>query len=141
MRRLKGVDARLVSVLKEVVKHYDITILEGLRTEDRQRELMAKGASKTMKSKHLEGMAADVSPYPIPNWEDVNEFIFMAGDVSPYPIPNWEDVNEFIFMAGRIRQEADRLGVPIRWGGDWDRDDRTADNKFNDYVHFEIYDK
>ena len=120
MRRLKGVDARLVSVLKEVVKHYDITILEGLRTEDRQRELMAKGASKTMKSKHLEGMAADVSPYPI---------------------PNWEDVNEFIFMAGRIRQEADRLGVPIRWGGDWDRDDRTADNKFNDYVHFEIYDK
>ncbi len=120
MRRLKGVDVRLVSVLKEVVKHYDITILEGLRTEDRQRELMAKGASKTMKSKHLEGMAADVSPYPI---------------------PNWEDVNEFIFMAGRIRQEADRLGVPIRWGGDWDRDDRTADNKFNDYVHFEIYDK
>jgi len=120
MRRLKGVDARLVSVLKEVVKHYDITILEGLRTEDRQRELMAKGASKTMKSKHLEGMAADVSPYPI---------------------PNWEDVNEFIFMAGRICQEADRLGVPIRWGGDWDRDDRTADNKFNDYVHFEIYDK
>jgi len=44
-------------------------------------------------------------------------------------------------MAGRICQEADRLGVPIRWGGDWDRDDRTSDNKFNDYVHFEVYDK
>ena len=120
MRRLKGVDARLVSVLKEVVKHYDITILEGMRTKDRQKELVAKGASKTMKSKHLEGMAADVSPYPI---------------------PEWKDVSEFIFMAGRICQEADRLGVPVRWGGDWSMDDRTADNKFNDYVHFEVYDK
>mgnify|MGYP003150676958 FL=1 len=53
-QRLRGVDARLVSVLNEVVKHYDITILEGKRTEERQRELVAKGASKTMKSKHLE---------------------------------------------------------------------------------------
>ena len=55
MRRLKGVDARLVSVLKEVVKDYDITILEGMRTKDRQKELVAKGASKTMKSKHNNG--------------------------------------------------------------------------------------
>ena len=94
MRRLKGVDARLVSVLKGVVKDYDITILEGMRTKDRQKELMAKGASKTMKSKHIEGKAVDCAPYPL---------------------PNWEDVNEFIFMAGRICQEADRLGVPIRW--------------------------
>ena len=120
MRRLKGVDARLVSVLKEVVKHYDITILEGMRTKDRQKELVAKGASKTMKSKHIEGKAVDCAPYPL---------------------PKWEDVNEFIFMAGRICQEADRLGVPIRWGGDWSMNDRTSDNKFNDYVHFEVYDK
>jgi len=119
-RRLRGVDIKLVNVLNEVVKHYDITILEGLRSKTKQRELVAKGASKTMNSKHLEGKAVDIAPYPI---------------------PEWKHTSEFIFMAGRVMQEADRLGVNVRWGGDWNRNDRTSDNKFNDYVHFEIYDK
>ena len=120
-QRLRGVDARLVSVLNEVVKHYDITILEGKRTEERQRELVAKGASKTMKSKHLEGKAIDVAPYPI---------------------PDWDDTYQFIYMAGRVMQEADRLGVHLRYGGDWDRDDIVvSDQTFQDLVHFEIYDK
>ena len=68
-RRLRGVDTKLVNVLNEVVKHYDITMLEGLRSKTRQRELVAKGASKTMKSKHLEGKAVDIAPYPIPEWK------------------------------------------------------------------------
>lgn len=119
-RRLRGVDTKLINVLNEVVKHYDITILEGLRTKTKQKELVAKGASKTMNSKHLEGKAVDIAPYPI---------------------PEWKHTKEFVFMAGRVMQEADRLGVNIRWGGDWNRNDRTSDNKFNDYVHFEIYDK
>ena len=120
-QRLRGVDARLVSVLNEVVKHYDITILEGKRTEARQRELVAKGASKPMKSKHLEGKAIDVAPYPI---------------------PDWDDTYQFIYMAGRVMQEADRLKVHLRYGGDWDRDDIVvSDQTFQDLVHFEIYDK
>jgi|TARA_R100001530_G_scaffold22342_3_gene18447 peptidoglycan L-alanyl-D-glutamate endopeptidase CwlK len=120
-RRLRGVDARLVSVLNEVVKHYDITVLEGKRSEERQHELVRKGASKTMKSKHLEGKAVDIAPYPV---------------------PNWEDTYQFIYMAGRVMQEADRLGVDLRYGGDWDRDETVvSDQKFQDLVHFEIYEK
>jgi len=120
-RRLQGVDARLISVLNEVVKHYDITVLEGKRSEERQSELVAKGASKTMKSKHLEGKAVDIAPYPV---------------------PNWEDTYQFIYMAGRVMQEADRLGVDLRYGGDWDRDETVvSDQKFQDLVHFEIYEK
>ena len=88
-KRLRGVDTRLISVLNEVVKYYDLTILEGKRTKERQEELVAKGASKTMKSKHLEGKAVDVAPYPI---------------------PDWKDTYQFIYMAGRVMQEADRLG-------------------------------
>lgn len=120
-RRLRGVDARLISVLNEVVKHYDLTILEGKRSEERQKELVAKGASKTMKSKHLEGKAVDVAPYPV---------------------PDWEDTYQFIYMAGRIMQEADRLGVTLRYGGDWDMDETVvSDQTFQDLVHFEIYEK
>jgi len=120
-RRLQGVDAKLISVLNEVVKHYDLTVLEGKRSKERQEELVAKGASKTMKSKHLEGKAVDIAPYPI---------------------PDWEDTYQFIYMAGRIMQEADRLGVTLRYGGDWDMDETVvSDQTFQDLVHFEIYEK
>ena len=38
-RRLKGVDARLVNVLNELIKIMDVTIIEGLRSKERQQEL------------------------------------------------------------------------------------------------------
>jgi len=44
--RLKGVDSRLVNVLNELVKIMDVTIIEGLRSADRQAELLEKGATK-----------------------------------------------------------------------------------------------
>jgi peptidoglycan L-alanyl-D-glutamate endopeptidase CwlK len=119
--RLRGVDTRLRNVLNEVVKFYDITILEGMRTEDRQRELVAKGASQTMKSKHIEGKAVDIAPYPV---------------------PDWKNKDQFVYMAGRVMQEADNQKVPVRWGGNWDRDNEVVtDQKFDDLVHFEITDK
>jgi len=77
--RLRGVDTRLRNVLNEVVKFYDITILEGMRTEDRQRELVAKGASQTMKSKHIEGKAVDIAPYPVPDWKNKDQFVLWPG--------------------------------------------------------------
>lgn len=119
--RLRGVDTRLRNVLNEVVKFYDITILEGMRTEDRQRELVAKGASQTMKSKHIEGKAVDIAPYPV---------------------PDWKNKDQFVYMAGRVMQEADNQKIPVRWGGNWDRDNEVVtDQKFDDLVHFEITDK
>jgi len=30
------------------------------------------------------------------------------------------------------------MGMKIRWGGDWDMDTQTKDNKFDDLVHFEL---
>lgn len=119
--RLRGVDTRLRNVLNEVVKFYDITILEGMRTEDRQRELVAKGASQTMKSKHIDGKAVDIAPYPV---------------------PDWKNKDQFVYMAGRVMQEADNQKIPVRWGGNWDRDNEVVtDQKFDDLVHFEITDK
>jgi hypothetical protein len=45
-------------------------------------------------------------------------------------------------MAGRVMQEADNQKVPVRWGGNWDRDNEVVtDQKFDDLVHFEITDK
>ena len=115
-QRLKGVKPELVNVLNELVKIMDVTIIEGLRSQERQNELVAKGASKTKYSKHIEGKAVDLAPYTI----------------------NWKDRERFHYMGGMVRGIGKQLNVNIRWGGDWDSDGEVADNSFDDLVHVEI---
>ena len=115
-QRLKGVKPELVNVLNELVKIMDVTIIEGLRSQERQNELVAKGASKTKYSKHIEGKAVDLAPYPI----------------------NWKDRERFHYMGGMVRGIGKQLNVNIRWGGDWDSDGEIKDNSFDDLVHVEI---
>lgn len=61
--RLKGVHPHLVEIMHEAIKttHIDFTVLEGLRSTDRQRKLVKSGASKTMNSRHLTGHAVDIA--------------------------------------------------------------------------------
>ena len=63
--RLQGVDDRMVSVVKMAItlSKVDFGVVQGLRTLDMQKELVAKGASQTMKSKHLDGLAVDLMAY------------------------------------------------------------------------------
>ena len=116
--RLKGVNVKLVNVLNALIKIMDVTIIEGVRSKERQAELLEKGATKVKYSKHMEGKAVDLAPYPI----------------------SWEDRERFHYMGGMVRGIGHKLGVNIRWGGDWDGDFETKDNKFDDLVHFEILD-
>ena len=129
-QRLKGVDARLVNVLNEVCKYYDITVIEGLRSQERQNELVAQGKSKTKFGKHVQGKAVDVAPYPI----------------------DWNARDDFHYLGGFVLGIATQMGVNVRWGGDWsspslDKDvmsgkeqRTTKDNGFDDLVHFELID-
>ena len=114
--RLKGVDIKLQHILNKLVKIMDVTIIEGLRSQERQDELVSKGASKTKYSKHIKGKAVDLAPYPI----------------------DWEDRERFHYMGGMIRGIAHELDIKIRWGGDWDSDGEIADNSFDDLVHVEL---
>ena len=114
--RLKGVNIKLQHILNQLVKIMDVTIIEGVRSQERQDELVAKGASKTKYSKHIQGKAVDLAPYPI----------------------DWEDRERFHYMGGMLRGIAHELDIKIRWGGDWDSDGEIADNSFDDLVHIEI---
>jgi len=116
--RLKGVDTRLVNVLNELIKIMDVTIIEGLRSGKRQEELLAKGATKVKYSKHMEGKAVDLAPYPV----------------------DWDNRDGFHYMGGMIRGIAHKLNLKVRWGGDWDSDGDVKDNGFDDLVHVEILD-
>ena len=120
--RLKGVDAKMINVLNEVCKYFDITVIEGLRSQERQDELVAQGKSKTKFGKHVHGKAVDIAPYPI----------------------DWDARDDFHYLGGFMLATAASMGVKIRWGGDWNASSlfkgqrTTKDNSFDDLVHFEI---
>jgi len=119
---LSTVDIRLQQLFHEVINHVDIRIVEGIRTVERQKELVATGKSKTMNSKHLKGLAID--------------FVPMKGlDVS-------YNINDCVYVAGIIKGIASQMqiGCKIRLGADWDGDNIISDEKFLDAVHIEIRD-
>ena len=107
----------------------DFTVVEGLRSLERQRELYNKGASATMNSKHLIqsdgwGHAFDVYPYPI--------------DMKAVHAHSAQEIIRFGVLSGIIKSAALDLDVKIRWGGDWDSDGETLDHTFFDAPHFEL---
>ena len=113
---LKDIDIQLIEVLNELIKVMDVTIIEGRRTKERQKQLLGEGKTKTMLSKHIDGKAVDLAPYPI----------------------DWEDRERFHYMGGIVRGLSHCLGYKVRWGGDWDSDGEIKDNNFDDLVHIEI---
>ena len=117
LERLSGAHPDLQKVIKRAaaISDLDFTVLEVLRTLERQRQLVAKGASKTMKSRHLpsadgKSRACDIAP-------------MIDGQVSW----DWPLYNR---LAPIIKQAAVEVGVSIEWGGDW----RT----FKDGPHWQL---
>jgi len=118
--KLHTCDNRLVDLFNEVVKGFDCTIIEGHRGKKAQNEAFNKGNSKVK----------------FPNGKH-NQSPSVAVDVAPYPI-DWSDRDRFHYFSGYVLGIASQMGLKIRWGGDWDMDTKTKDNKFDDLVHFEI---
>jgi peptidoglycan L-alanyl-D-glutamate endopeptidase CwlK len=109
---LKGVHGDLVRVVKRAAELApgSFIVTEGLRTVERQRDLFARGLSKTMKSRHLTGHAIDFAP-------------LIDGQVT------WK-TPAFLPVIAAFKRVAADMKVPIVSGGDW----RT----FKDYPHIEL---
>jgi peptidoglycan L-alanyl-D-glutamate endopeptidase CwlK len=118
--RLKSCDWRLQMVCLEAIQYTDFSILYGHRTQVEQMEAYMNGRSKVRwpESRH-------------------NTIPSRAVDVAPYPI-DWHDLRRFDVLAGRLLQIGARLGIGLRWGGDWDGDQDVRDQQFNDLGHFEL---
>lgn len=108
--RMYGVKPQLVAIILGAGVTTDFVVTCGLRTHAEQLEMVAKGASQTMDSKHLTGDAVDLAV-----WAD--------GRVS------W-DFNLYVDLAKVVKNVALRHGVPIVWGGDW--------RSLKDGPHFEL---
>jgi len=130
LKRLVGVDPRLVSVVKKAAELAqpvdDFSVLEGLRSVARQRRLYAQGRTRpghivtwTMSSKHIDGKAVDLIPYP-EGWNA--------------PPSKFNKIASLMFAAAK------ELGVALRWGADWDRDGKPRERGESDSPHFELAD-
>lgn len=111
-KRLQGVHGDLVRVVLRAaeITEVDFVVTEGVRTQARQKQLVAAGASKTMKSRHLTGHAVDLAA--------------MIGNEVRWDWPLYAKI------AAAMKRAAAELGVPIEWGGDW--------KTFKDGPHFQL---
>lgn len=110
LAKLEGVDTNLASVVKRAIQItlVDFSVIEGLRTVEQQRILVAKGASQTMDSNHITGRAVDLMAY-------------VDGRSS------WE-LNLYDDIALAMKYAATELKVKIRWGAAWNVPDLTKWN-------------
>jgi len=117
-QRLQGVHPDLVAVITKARASSQFVVLEGLRTKERQAQLLAKGASTTMNSRHITGHAVDIAP-----WMDDGDGVVENGEI------RW-DWPLYHPMAAAVKKAAADLNVKIVWGGDW--------KSFKDGPHFEL---
>ena len=116
-----GVEPELKEVVYEAIKvtKIDFGVIEGLRTEEKQKQLVESGASQTMKSKHLEGRAVDLMAY-------------IGGRGS------WE-LNVYDEIADAMKEAAVKVDVAVRWGAAWTVTDireweGTMEDAMNSYI-------
>lgn len=112
LSRLEGVHPDLVKVIHRAaaLSDIDFTVLEGLRTVARQKQLVAAGASKTMNSRHITGHAVDLA-------------VLIGGKVR-WDWPLYNKLSVF------VKQAAKDLDIPVEWGGDW--------KSFKDGPHWQL---
>ncbi len=126
LERLKDVNESLVNIVKAAIKttKIDFGVTCGLRTKSEQAELVKKGASKTMNSRHLRQESTGTS-------HAVDLVAYISGRVS------WE-LNLYDDIADAIKDAAIKEGKLIRWGAAWHKPlnewDGSAEDLMNQYI-------
>lgn len=119
-KRLKGVHPDLVRVVRRVAKDWKDPetgwiITCGVRTLEEQKLLKAKGASRTLNSRH------------IPGKNGFSHAVDFAVTINGLPRWDWP---LYAKLAKAVKAAAKAEGVPITWGGDW--------TSFKDGPHHEL---
>lgn len=129
--KLGFVHADLQDVIRAASAQCDVpfTVIEGLRSIERQKKLFAQRASKTMRSRHLTGHAVDLWPL------DDNGKALRSGAAFPKRSQEARDADERLWarlrvIAANVKQIAAERGVALEWGGDW--------ASFPDGPHFQL---
>ena len=138
--RLQTCDAQLIKLFTNVIKKYDCSILYGHRNVDEQYRIFLKG-------RDLEGNIIDKSKVVtycdgINKLSEHNHFPSNAVDVVKWnktsPHIRFDDMEGHYHFGGYVMATAQKLGIKIIWGGDWDSDMDLHDQIFMDLLHFQL---
>jgi peptidoglycan LD-endopeptidase CwlK len=108
-RALIGVQPEIIQVLELARPRAVFIVVQGVRTIEQQRQLVAAGRSRSMRSRHLTGHAVDLAP-----WQNLDA----DRAVDPDEI-DWDDFAGFRALSRVILTAARELGVELVWGGNW----------------------
>lgn len=113
LKNLNGIHPDLRRVIDRALQDspLDFVVIEGLRTKERQKQLVTNGASKTMNSRHITGHAVDLLPI----------------GTNGKPAFDWPLYDR---LAPAVKAAAEKEHVDLVWGGDW--------TSFKDGPHFEL---
>jgi len=121
MSKMTGIKDELHTIVCEAIRltKVDFGVICGLRTQEEQDALLAKGATQTKTSKHMTGDAVDLMAY--------------VGSRASWELNLYDDI------ADAMKQAAKTHGVKIRWGAAWHIDnfaeyEGTAEDAMNDYI-------
>jgi peptidoglycan LD-endopeptidase CwlK len=117
LSKLDGVHPHLVALVKRAaeISAQPFQVIEGVRTLSRQREMVKRGASKTLRSRHLK------APNGLGHAVDL---VAMVGGRVSWEEPLYHRINDAMKQASR------EMGISVTWGGDW--------KNFFDGPHFEL---
>lgn len=132
MGHLDTCHMKLKALAADLIDFVDCSVLEGHRNEEDQNRYY-NATPRLSQVKFPDGKhntnpseAIHLAPYPYPRFEDA--------DAEVAKTAYWEQ----IYFAGMVMATAQRLGIDLRWGGDWNQNNNLQDNKFDDLLHFEL---
>lgn len=101
----------------------------------------AQCLAKGVEARFAQPAAAKVTwlndPFASPHAADPVDGLSRALDATPLPV-NWTNFKAFDAMAAAVFAASAELGIPIRWGADWDRDGHPRERGESDSPHFEL---
>lgn len=129
--KLNTCHPQIIRLMQIVVLTFDITVVCGWRGEEEQTKALKEGKT------HL-GWPHSKHNKTLPDGTPCSE----AVDVAPYspiePHIDWDDREKFTLMGGYILGVAEIVGIPVIWGGDWNKDFNMRGQRLVDLPHFEL---
>lgn len=141
--KMNGVDERLQRVVKRAIQltKQDFMVLEGVRTKEQCMINYGKGRTTAQcVAKGVPAQYANPSAAKVTWLNDPFASKHVSGkavDLVPYPV-DWNDLKKFDAIAKAMLQAAKELGVPVRWGADWNGNGKPREQGESDSPHFEI---
>ena len=119
-QRLRECDPKLQLIVRRVAVKIPLLVICGFRGKEDQDKAFSDGKSKLKwpQSKH-------------------NRMPSDAIDIATIPL-DFSDEKSFAYLAGYMMATAHDLGIKLRWGGDWNSNGKTKDERFADLVHYEL---